>query len=495
VSSFILSRILAAFVNQSDRKHTFNDLQPYVCTFENCPEPDRMFSSRTEWFEHELKLHRNEWICNACNATFATAASLKAHLEDNNADLLADAPVSAVVDWCQRAITTDQLCPLCKKSYPLKSIRNHLAKHLRKVALFSLPHLIDANPENMESTDPQRPVSDNESLENFGDPKLSEPTFVPTSSQRSVEMVTGEETKASGDDLAPPSQRSVDTKLDVEIKLPGDDNDMTTPYSTGLTFQPTIITASKTPDLLFEARNSIHNSTEMVNDPTRRFITESKLKEVVNNQLLTELFERCEWAQGVDVGEILRHYLKVVSILIWIGWNNWNHFDEFFLPLTRGVVDKDRSDDALPFDWDDTSDSFLNDHYFSMRFNKEQFMFLPIVITEGEIVKCREHSRLPFLEAKTLLGRDAFGVVTKELVAPGHFKYERSGNRNLRVSIKSIPSVKKRFLPSYGGRNKRLPSNVSLKAAVTNKRLPSNVSLKAAITKANSLISKCFGSA
>ncbi|KAF8244931.1 hypothetical protein K440DRAFT_604422, partial [Wilcoxina mikolae CBS 423.85] len=422
--------------NRSWKKHLFEDLQPYVCTFEDCPKPDRMFDSRAEWFEHELHLHRREWFCNVCNVIFSTAALAEMHLREKHDDLFVKAQVLAAVDRCQRAITTDQGCPLCGEAHPPSRIRSHLARHLQVLALLALPRLIGVDLENVEfiAVDAQRPRVDNASLTKFEDPMLR------------------------------PSQRSEDTELNMETNFPDAHEDITALHSTKSTFP---LTVDEIPDCLRKARNSLHDATEVVHDHTRRFITESKLKEVVNDRLLMTLFREyeCKWAQGVDVNEILRHYLKVLSILIWIGWDKWDKFDEYFLSQTRGViVDKERCDKALPFNWDDTRASFLKDDHFGERFNREQYMFLPIIITEGEIVECKMHSRLPFLEADTrlvsmiatadksqlqkgtvnkslprVLGKGAFGVVRKELVAPGHF--QRSGNSNWKEQVIAVKHI------------------------------------------------------
>ena len=53
------------------RTHVMRDLQPYVCTFKDCSL--RLFSSRHEWFEHELVTHRKLWQCKECSEEYPSA--------------------------------------------------------------------------------------------------------------------------------------------------------------------------------------------------------------------------------------------------------------------------------------------------------------------------------------------------------------------------------------------------------------------------------------
>lgn len=43
------------------RAHVLQDLQPYVCTYPNCPDGFEMYSSRHAWLEHERLIHRRVW--------------------------------------------------------------------------------------------------------------------------------------------------------------------------------------------------------------------------------------------------------------------------------------------------------------------------------------------------------------------------------------------------------------------------------------------------
>lgn len=65
------------------RKHVFQDLRPYVCTFKDCAEASKLFTSRHEWFSHEAGVHRLEWFCHVCSQTSPSAADFRNHLTNS----------------------------------------------------------------------------------------------------------------------------------------------------------------------------------------------------------------------------------------------------------------------------------------------------------------------------------------------------------------------------------------------------------------------------
>lgn len=94
------------------RVHVFGDLQPYMCTAEMCSSPKTLFRSATEWYRHE-KTHYSEGV---------------------NAGLS---------------------CPLCPSLYQdgkVDSLYQHLARHLREIALYILPAPVNDADEDHPST-------------------------------------------------------------------------------------------------------------------------------------------------------------------------------------------------------------------------------------------------------------------------------------------------------------------------------------------------------
>ncbi|KAI4225419.1 MAG: hypothetical protein L6R40_008367 [Gallowayella cf. fulva] len=87
-------------------RHVFVDLRPYSCLFQPCKTPDKLYSSRREWFAH---------VCGAHD-------------------------------------TGDLSCPLCKISVgTTKLFERHVGRHLEELALFILPR--DAGSDEDEGYD------------------------------------------------------------------------------------------------------------------------------------------------------------------------------------------------------------------------------------------------------------------------------------------------------------------------------------------------------
>ena len=125
------------------RRHVFKDLRPYVCTFAECTTPNEMFLTRREWFAHELKFHRKEWNCNDCNSAFATEKDILDHLHQNHPDACNAVLLPIILTGCSRVPTLDQQCLLCAGTFPASKIKNHVARHLQQLALYSLPRRED----------------------------------------------------------------------------------------------------------------------------------------------------------------------------------------------------------------------------------------------------------------------------------------------------------------------------------------------------------------
>ncbi|KAF8244014.1 hypothetical protein K440DRAFT_610832 [Wilcoxina mikolae CBS 423.85] len=155
------------------RRHVFQDLRPYVCTFRDCAMAGYLFSSQHDWFEHETELHRREWFCNGCRESYSSASSFRQHLQNKHQDLVEPSQLETTVNRCERVMESEQPCPLC----PLKEegfptflpgrLQRHLGNHMQQLALFvtkpfqdedndrdvgsiSLGELVNASKENSE---------------------------------------------------------------------------------------------------------------------------------------------------------------------------------------------------------------------------------------------------------------------------------------------------------------------------------------------------------
>ena len=139
------------------RKHIFQDLKPYVCTFEECDL--KMFADRSTWFSHELQVHRIEWCCPLCShSPLQSLVSFEDHLQKRHAQKFIKEQLSALGASCQQSVDKipPQACPFCDEwSIKLKDanpdlpgdtlvvtpaqFQHHVGSHMEQLALFALP--------------------------------------------------------------------------------------------------------------------------------------------------------------------------------------------------------------------------------------------------------------------------------------------------------------------------------------------------------------------
>ncbi|KAK3386495.1 hypothetical protein B0H63DRAFT_411602, partial [Podospora didyma] len=103
------------------RKHLYNDLRPYCCTVEDCPDPQNEYSSTREWIIHERQ--------------------------------------HVAFDW----LLQERTCPFCvplSRRFTGEVYFKHVSKHLREVSLAALPQTfngeddssIDSKDDSMQSS-------------------------------------------------------------------------------------------------------------------------------------------------------------------------------------------------------------------------------------------------------------------------------------------------------------------------------------------------------
>ena len=126
----------------SCRRHVFGDLRPYVCTYPNCPNAEKMYISRHEWLHHEQQMHQRSWICwNGCEPIFKSAQLLRDHILHRHSGEFIESQLPVLLDMCERAADPDEKepCSLCWQQMNLKARRLHVASHLEDIALFVRP--------------------------------------------------------------------------------------------------------------------------------------------------------------------------------------------------------------------------------------------------------------------------------------------------------------------------------------------------------------------
>ncbi|KAH8704430.1 ankyrin repeat-containing domain protein [Phaeosphaeriaceae sp. PMI808] len=140
------------------RAHILHDLQPYVCTFPDCSDGDRLYDSQGAWMEHERIWHRRVWRCfelQHANALYKSKEQLHLHLSENHPDLT-ELQIQSMLGLVETTITDSRkACPFCDSTGPFdKGLYNHMAFHQESLARFAAPRNVDMNNDSAGSNKP-----------------------------------------------------------------------------------------------------------------------------------------------------------------------------------------------------------------------------------------------------------------------------------------------------------------------------------------------------
>ncbi|KAK2762794.1 hypothetical protein FQN54_000969 [Arachnomyces sp. PD_36] len=109
-------------------RHVFRDLQPYSCTFRDCPKPRKLYYHRHDWFNHELTTHWEDLLRERTDAS-------------GTVDIPALGDLTLPL---KRKVPLRSSCPLCPEVSPsIGQLEKHLGRHLLEIALFALPSYED----------------------------------------------------------------------------------------------------------------------------------------------------------------------------------------------------------------------------------------------------------------------------------------------------------------------------------------------------------------
>lgn len=126
-----------------------------MCTFPDCQNPDKQYTTRHDWALHEQQMHRRQWVCEEHDqAKFGTMELFKAHIKEKHSDTSELHHLPILMEVSERPIDEDEIvaCPLCPDELYLRTLRTHLSKHLEDIALSVLP----LNVEDEEDADSQK---------------------------------------------------------------------------------------------------------------------------------------------------------------------------------------------------------------------------------------------------------------------------------------------------------------------------------------------------
>ena len=136
------------------RAHVLQDLQPYTCTYPDCPDGLQMYSTRHAWLEHERLVHRRVWQCfEHASAVFSSQSGLHRHLKSQHNDIT-KAQIQNLLDVSESSLVdAREKCPICLLSRGYcKELDKHMSFHLEKLATFSV-HRGNSDEEDGPETD------------------------------------------------------------------------------------------------------------------------------------------------------------------------------------------------------------------------------------------------------------------------------------------------------------------------------------------------------
>ncbi|KAF3071608.1 hypothetical protein CFAM422_006180 [Trichoderma lentiforme] len=146
-------------------RHLLDDLQPYICLFENCDKAGRTYSSFAEWREHIMDVHYRGWECSLHTRngrsdavgdkvlTFDTLEKLEMHLRISHPDLDPWSASDRLQHGRQMAVW-HQWCFVCGQAIPeFETLLKHIANHLESMSLLALPWRDDITVEEAIASD------------------------------------------------------------------------------------------------------------------------------------------------------------------------------------------------------------------------------------------------------------------------------------------------------------------------------------------------------
>jgi len=179
-------------------------------------------------------------------------------------------------------------------------------------------------------------------------------------------------------------------------------------------------------DILNELQTSLKKLLREQRDraPDCDVIWYDDLREHLTERTLLQIFINCHGAKHLvknirPSGNVdpKSHRIKIVGILILIGFSQWDLFEDIFLKSSPG---RERNDGELPFTMEEMQDQGLfrqcsNDRLAS-DFYDQQFRFLPIKIWNPTKKPYSKLHRLPFCSKEIRRGGGASGEVYKRVI-------------------------------------------------------------------------------
>ncbi|KAK4246938.1 hypothetical protein C7999DRAFT_14968, partial [Corynascus novoguineensis] len=130
------------------KHHVTGDLDAYVCLFDDCDTPNKLFNHSADWLQH-MRGHTLRWRCNSKShgvLVFLTEEEYLNHMRRAHSSSFTEPQLRMLAERNGRPMgPMFELCPICGTSdATVTRLEDHIAGHLRFLALKSLPAYEDA---------------------------------------------------------------------------------------------------------------------------------------------------------------------------------------------------------------------------------------------------------------------------------------------------------------------------------------------------------------
>lgn len=146
-----------ACILTASRAHLIHDLRPYICTYEDCRSVNQLYGNKADWVQHEAS-HATTWRCPVHpKEVFDNLVAFRLHATDGHVqNALIKGSIHEIV-VAESVYKTRRSCPVCTVSdLSAAQLDNHVAAHLERLAIFSLPKhagMVEADDDGQDSNE------------------------------------------------------------------------------------------------------------------------------------------------------------------------------------------------------------------------------------------------------------------------------------------------------------------------------------------------------
>ena len=118
--------------------------------------PNQLYDDRHDWIHHENSCHRKVWRCpEHSGQAFTELEAYRGHLRNEHTDYGEDTSANRIIRASESIMTAiDRPCPICSLVLDTpRALQSHIALHLERFSLFSLPRSIACGDDDDDDND------------------------------------------------------------------------------------------------------------------------------------------------------------------------------------------------------------------------------------------------------------------------------------------------------------------------------------------------------